>query len=291
MILWCAISALAQTTNQEVPQQAAPTEVGYPDSPEGLRQLIHDVLTATQAHDEQRISSLLRSFIIPNHAVWFGRVFGPAEGANLAASYGSRLPKEAEYMRKFFSEIVQTKGDLVIEPVKDSAEPGEGVIAGPLRQSIKEPVVFYSAGWRISPSASGRSLGYFVFIDRGFRRIDVEVLFALSALKPTGGVPASAGAPKRLRVGGMVMMSKLINKVPPRYPAEARERRIQGTVRIQALVDKDGIVRDTQVISGYPLLAEAAVQAVRQWRYQPTLLNGESVEVETTIDVVFTLRR
>ena len=80
-----------------------------------------------------------------------------------------------------------------------------------------------------------------------------------------------------------------MNKVQPLYPALAKQARIQGTVRLQAVIAKNGSVEELQVISGHPLLVQAALDAVKQWRYRPTLLNGEPVEVVTTIDVVFTL--
>ena len=112
-----------------------------------------------------------------------------------------------------------------------------------------------------------------------------------------GGIIGGAGstppppkeAPKRIRVGGQVQTAKLINKVQPVYPPLAKQARIQGTVRLQAIIAKDGSVVELQVLSGHPLLQQAALDAVRQWRYQPTLLNGEPVEVVTTIDVIFTL--
>ena len=109
-----------------------------------------------------------------------------------------------------------------------------------------------------------------------------------------GGVGSNVPPPpkealKRIRVGGQVQTAKLINKVQPLYPALAKQARIQGTVRLQAVIAKDGSVVELQVLSGHPLLQQAALDAVRQWRYQPTLLNLEPVEVVTTIDVIFTL--
>ncbi len=101
--------------------------------------------------------------------------------------------------------------------------------------------------------------------------------------------PPPKEAPKRIRVGGQVQTAKLINKVQPIYPPLAKQARIQGTVRLQAIIAKDGSIVELQVLSGHPLLVQAALDAVRQWRYHPTLLNGEPVEVVTTIDVVFTL--
>ena len=75
------------------------------------------------------------------------------------------------------------------------------------------------------------------------------------------------------------------------YPPLARQTRINGTVRLHAIIAKDGSIQQLEVISGHPLLQQSALDAVRQWRYQPTLLNGEPVEVDTTIDVIFTLNQ
>ncbi len=75
----------------------------------------------------------------------------------------------------------------------------------------------------------------------------------------------------------------------PIYPPLAKQARIQGTVRFTAVIGTDGTIRDLRLISGHPLLVSAAQDAVKQWAYQPTLLNGEPVEVITQIDVNFTL--
>jgi periplasmic protein TonB len=112
-----------------------------------------------------------------------------------------------------------------------------------------------------------------------------------------GGVIGGAGGapppPKptvsRVRVGGAVQAAKLVNRVQPIYPPLARQTRISGTVRLHAIIGKDGTVQQLTVESGHPLLVQAALDAVRQWRYQPTLLNGEPVDVDTEIDVIFSL--
>jgi protein TonB len=94
---------------------------------------------------------------------------------------------------------------------------------------------------------------------------------------------------QRIRVGGNVQQAKLIYAPKPVYPPLAKQARIQGVVRLQAVIGVDGTIQNLQVLSGHPLLIPAALEAVRQWRYQPTLLNGEPVEVITQIDVNFTL--
>lgn len=109
-----------------------------------------------------------------------------------------------------------------------------------------------------------------------------------------GGVSRAAPPPPpktvtRTRVGGAVQAAKLVNRVQPMYPPLARQTRISGTVKLHAIIGKDGTVQQLQVVSGHPLLVQAALDAVKQWRYQPTLLNGEPVEVDTEIDVIFSL--
>jgi TonB family protein len=98
-----------------------------------------------------------------------------------------------------------------------------------------------------------------------------------------GGIIGSAGsapppppkaATQRIRVGGNVQSAKIINEVQPTYPEIAKTAHIQGTVVLHAIIGKDGTVRELQFISGPPLLMRSAMDAVRQWRYQPTLLNG-----------------
>ena len=96
--------------------------------------------------------------------------------------------------------------------------------------------------------------------------------------------------PKRIRVG-TIEQAKLIYGPKPDYPQLARMARIQGTVRLEAVIATDGTIKGLRVESGHPLLVKAALEAVEQWRYQPTLLNGDPVEVETEIDVNFALNQ
>ena len=94
---------------------------------------------------------------------------------------------------------------------------------------------------------------------------------------------------QRIRVGGNVQSAKMIRQVQPVYPQIAKTAHVQGTILLHAIIAKDGSVQELTYVSGPPLLMKAAQDAVREWRYQPTLLNGEPVEVETTISVIFTL--
>jgi periplasmic protein TonB len=101
--------------------------------------------------------------------------------------------------------------------------------------------------------------------------------------------PPPKSAPARVRVGGNVQAASLVRQVMPLYPAIAKTAHVSGTVMLHAIISKDGSVESLEYISGPQLLMKSAMDAVRQWRYKPTMLNGEPVEVDTTISVVFTL--
>lgn len=94
---------------------------------------------------------------------------------------------------------------------------------------------------------------------------------------------------KRVTVSSGVQAAKIINRVLPVYPALAKQARISGSVKLMGVLSRDGRIMQLQVLSGHPLLVKAAVDAVSQWIYQPTLLNGEPVEVIAPIDVNFVL--
>jgi periplasmic protein TonB len=97
--------------------------------------------------------------------------------------------------------------------------------------------------------------------------------------------------PPPVLVGGDVQAAKLIKRVVPVYPRQASQFRISGTVHLLGIIAKDGTIQRLQVLSGHPLLRQAAIDAVSQWVYRPTVLNGQPVEVEAPIDVIFTLSR
>jgi protein TonB len=106
---------------------------------------------------------------------------------------------------------------------------------------------------------------------------------------PPKKVEEKPATPQRIKIGGSVQQAKLVRQPHPVYPPLAKQARIQGTVKLSAIISKDGTIQHLEVISGHPLLVPAALEAVKQWVYQPTLLNGEPVEVITQIDVNFTL--
>jgi periplasmic protein TonB len=120
----------------------------------------------------------------------------------------------------------------------------------------------------------------------------IEIPLSLAPAPPPPPKPETASTPRTrepVRVGGDVQAAKLMRKVLPSYPPMARTARISGVVRLIGIIARDGTIRNLQVVSGHPMLTRAALEAVQQWIYKPTLLNGEVVEVMAPIDVNFTL--
>ena len=144
----------------------------------------------------------------------------------------------------------------------------------------KEVAVFKEAP--LPPDVSANSGGVFGGLGGG-------LLGGAGGLGGEAPPPPKPVTPSRIKQGGNVQQALLISQPKPIYPALARQARIQGNVVLHAIIGKDGKVEQLEVVSGHPLLVQAALQAVKQWRYKPTLLNGEPVEVDTTITVTFTM--
>jgi TonB family protein len=156
-----------------------------------------------------------------------------------------------------------------------------------LRQKI-ESRVRLQAGDQLTPAALNDLVAAARELDEHLR-VGVQ-----AAPDKTGSVVTISlenGPPQRIRVGGNAQQANLVEKVIPRYPAQAKQDHVEGKVRFSVLIGKDGHVQNVELISGEPVLADAAKEAVEKWVYKPTLLNGQAVEVLTQVDVNFTLAR
>ena len=121
---------------------------------------------------------------------------------------------------------------------------------------------------------------------------DSSLVSVMTGPPATAPAPAERAAAKPLRpvtIGGVVAEANLIKRSEPVYPALARAARVQGSVQFTAVISREGTVEKLQLVSGHPLLVQAAREAILQWRYRPTRLNGEAVEVVTIITVNFRL--
>lgn len=111
----------------------------------------------------------------------------------------------------------------------------------------------------------------------------------MNELRSTAPRMPKLAAPSKVRVSSGVAQGLLIRQVNPQYPQLARQARVEGRVVLQATIGKDGTVQNLHLISGHPMLVQAAMDAVSRWRYKPYYLNGDPVEVDTTINVNFRL--
>jgi periplasmic protein TonB len=170
-------------------------------------------------------------------------------------------------------------------PVKVETKPAARLLqAGKLTQPRaipKEVGVFKEAALPpdVPPAASNQSGVFGGIPGQGL----------MGGTAPMAPPPPKPATPTRIKQGGNVTAASLVSQTKPAYPPLARQARIQGTVVLHAIIDKQGSVSQLEVISGHPLLVQSAIEAVKQWRYKPTQLNGEPVEVDTTIQVTFTM--
>ena len=144
--------------------------------------------------------------------------------------------------------------------------------------AMVQPLLLFSASGTSPTQQYAASIGDFVYVDGAFRFVDPQVFLALSTAPPA-----------RIRVSGDAALKSLDHKVAPSYPDEARANRVQGTVVLHVVIGTDGSIKEIEAVSGDPALVNAATVAVQQWKYKPTLLNGEPVEVDTIVKLDFRL--
>ncbi len=254
-----------------------------PETADGLKNLLQNWLAAVESGNSEKSDKFLQSFAIPNHAAWFAKTFGDAEGPRLETTYTQLQAKDPNWLAATGVRSVQAER-LVVQ-VSAFANPADTQIAllkAALTAEKQATPIYYVRTFKTTSEPGSNFLGCFVYIDGGFRHLDPRVLQALSS---TPAKPAS------ITVGGSVQAARLIKRVPPEYPEKARKLMVEGVVKLHAIIAQDGTVRELRVMDGQPLLNQAALEAVKQWRYQPTMLLGKPVEVDTEIDVVFQLRR
>ncbi len=285
MVLVHADKARAQDPGVQQPVAQSPAIASYPDSTSGLEHLLKDIIKAQKENDGTRAEALLGSLILPDYTRWYYENFDDGIAKLGVAAYAANLNTFAAQLARYFLEV-QSEDRQRVEAVRYSKNCNDN--AGELTFMIldgrlKEFPIYEG---RFFKGDTFRRLFAFVYVDGGFRFLIVPDFdqIAKSAAKRSEGEPA-----KRITIGGNVQAARLVKRVQPTYPTVAREEHLAGTVKMHAIIGKDGSVQSLRVFSGKCSLARASVDAVRQWRYQPTLLNGMPVEVDTEIDVIFSL--
>jgi TonB family protein len=261
-----------------IPSTPITSAPAYPESQEGLKNFLGDMLRAVRTGDQETLSLYLSNLAIPDHTAWFIRIFGPEEGHRMDSKYGELLPRMPDTFTKVLKyaldgQRTDIQVNVLQKPVDPSARGGRA-----LTEAMIQPIPLYVASGHSPSQQYGAVLGDFAYVDGAFRYLDAEVLQALSTTPPM-----------RIRQGGNVTATSLIHKVNPIYPNEAKANHTQGSVVLHVVIGVDGAVIQCEVINGDAILGKAAAAAVLQWKYKPTLLNSQPVEVDTTVTVDFHL--
>lgn len=270
-----------------------PAQPDFPDSTSGLERLAKEILKAQKGGDSARASALAQSMILPDAAKWYLQTFGPEIARDEGSSYIAEQKDLPATILNFFVQAHQNHyTDVNAARFAETCDDNAGETAFGTLQLRRDPgAALYEL--RLRNGNQFVRLFAIAYVDGGFRYAFPPKIanhfpeMASKGSSQNGAQPGAPGSPALQ--ADRVTAARLISKVNPVYPHVAREEHLQGTVHLHVIIDKDGAVRDLIVLQGYCSLAKSAMDAVSQWRYMPTLVNGQPVEVDTTIDVFFSL--
>ena len=267
LALWIVVFSVLPYQAHAQQSSPAVSTIAYPNNADGLRQLLNNILLAAKREDSSELQSMIREMEIPNYQTWFSSQFGQERGESWAEPYGRWLAKNEKELQDFFAKLAHMEGEFITQNLDSAKTWG----------SINGPLDAYRAKWLRPDAPKGENIvdvGDFYFVDGKFRWFN-------------GSWHDPFEKPKT----GSIVPAKLVKRVQPIYPAVAREKGIEGTVKLKVIVGKDGSVTVLSVVKGDPLLSPAAIDAVQQWRYEPWQLNGQPIDMDTTIDLVFSLKK
>jgi TonB family protein len=281
------------TTAANPPAASVPS---YPDTTQGLEKLMKDMMKLEKHGDQRELAAYIRSMALPDVDNWFKSVFGDYNGAALASA-SERGRKEFESLAPNTLATFLKQGLTEVESVRfdDSCNRRGTATEYPLLLLRVRPEPLFDV--RFLGGTTGTLLAYFAYVDGAFRYVgNLKKASAVNSSK-AGEAQSAAdnggemeGDPKKtVKIGNEVQMPSLIYRETPEYPPDAKAAGIKGVVILHAIIAKDGSVKNLEVTEGVCSFAESALLAVKKWRYKPTLLNGDPIEVDTTINVVFTL--
>jgi TonB family protein len=284
-------------------------EVGpaYADSSDGMYKQFVTVLAAWKSGDEQKFKSFRDGFVLPDPKAWLAQTFGADQGAAL-------LPTYEQSLEKFNSHIAWVSGNWANAPdlavgVESSELPKPPAESGP-ESTLPKPVVIpriENFRFRIAGGERGleSSVFSFVYVEGAFRIIGGTLTFwneplqGMRAPKPIEIEGVAINCPDdglvRVFVSAKIQASRLLETVEPAYPEGAKKAGIEGTVLFHAIIARDGTVEELTLEDGDPILAKAAEEAVKRWRYDVTPYVGRvnqhprMAEVDTAIAVEFKL--
>jgi TonB family protein len=272
------------------PTAAAIPLPSYPDTTEGLQKLMHQMLELRKGGDDQQFAAYAQSLALPNADDWFDVVFGKDQGpAYLAASARQRAGTASSAAGTFATLLNDKKTTIEAHKFENSCDEKATATEYPLLLKRESLVPLYDVRF-FNSAGDGTALLYFAYVDGGFRYAGALSSQVKPLPKPRNpsGTAQQDETSERVK-GGSVRDARLIHQVQPRYPREAKNAHITGDVKIHAIIGKDGVLKNLELVEGVCVLAKPAMEAVKDWRYEPTSLAGKPVEVDTTITVTFAL--
>ena len=279
----------ARSTQNTVPAAKSAAEI-YPNTPEGLQRLIQQILQAARTNDRTTETELIRSLLIPDNSTWFTDEYGPGFGASLGAAYHREMPSLEEEIKnvyegnarhdwtnpKILRYMDPESVDSPIDAFLNCMDQIVPLYATAFQGDTTRFYVSLKIGGKAKPPSLGDLNGYFIYDRSGFRFIPSDVLMKLPSERPV-----------RLHLDLNIMRSKIIKEVQVRIPQEAIAKHISGTAIVGVVLDVNGNIKEAKGLQGDPILSAALMDAVKQWRFAPTTLDGDPVEVDLQIPYTF----
>jgi TonB family protein len=222
-------------------------------------------------------------------ALWFSLAQGVlAQGAHVSDNAAAGIPCMAvnpPHRSTIMSKEVQDTVIMRVRISKSGVVHDMEVVSGPrtLTAAAIKAVKrwkYVPASWVTGPPSERYTFLFITLVKGATPKVEEGV---------PAGVPGCIPAPQHVRVSQTLMEKLLLSRVEPIYPPEAHIEHIEGIVVVRVTIDKGGNVYKADSVSGPPVLVPAAIEAAKQWKYQPFLINGGPVEVETTLEISFTL--
>lgn len=281
----CAWAQASQPEPATASPQAAPSAPQipqYPDSAKGLTALTQDIVSAIKKGDAATTRAYVSALVLPDPNSWFAEVFEKDLARESAAEYLEVAPSLPAILEGAFRDLADPGVTAITGyhffEVCDTGMNGNMIVLLSMR---RRKIPLDEIRFRVGDDERG--IWALAYVNGGFRYIgNTHLGFGRRVKREDPGT-------ERVKLGGLVEAAKMIHQVQPVYPDKALANHVQGTVVLHAIIGKDGSVQQIQVEKGPCLLDEAAIRAVRLWQYSPTLINGEPMEVDTTISVIFTL--
>jgi TonB family protein len=272
-VVVCLICSTSLRASQETGSKTAQSTAAesYPNTADGLHSLLTDLLTVAKGDDEGKVWSKIAEMEIPDYENWFTRTYGQEKGQALAGAYGKSLKLSEQQFEMLWMELAKQEGEITLNTLHAANRRFD---LAKKDDALANPTDEFKADWKKTDTSAGparQAIGHFCFVDGRFRlKSFPHEVQILSTTKP-----------------GPVVPGKLINRVQPVYPETARKLRLRGMVSANVVIHKDGTLTVQNVGAGHPLLAPAAVAAVQQWKYEPTTVSGEPVDVQVKVYVTF----